>query len=139
MKELLIRAAHHGVAQVLGTILFLAGAGIGLSLLFSPDAFDKFGSLSQNFHWVSPPAWAALFIGASIAVVITVWVDTAHAQLPTLALGTIFVAFGVLALFSGAIAIVWAFIALGWISIFTQVICWAKEKRETVLYSHQPN
>lgn len=139
MKDLLIRAAHHNVAQVLGTILFLAGAGIGASLILVPRAFESFGMLSQNFHWVSPPAWGAVFIAASLAMVVTVWVDTAHAQLPALFLGCIFVSFGLLTLFSGVSTLVWAFVALGWIAIFVQIICWAEEKRETLLHSHQPN
>lgn len=139
MKDLLIRAAHHNVAQVLATILFLAGCGIGVSLILTPNAFEAFGAMSQNFHWVSPPAWGAIFIAASLLMVVTVWVDAAHAQLPSLVLGCVFGAFGLLTLFSGVSTLVWAFVALGWISIFVQVICWAEEKREKIFYGHEPD
>lgn len=139
MKALLLRAAHHGVAQVLGTILFLAGAGIGLSLLFSPASFTAAGSLSENFHQISAPAWGVLFFGASVLLVVTVWVDTDHAQLPAFVLGVLFLAFGFLTLLSGVSPIIWAFVALGWVSIFTQIVCWAKGKSyATVLHRNEP-
>ena len=131
-KYLLMRAAQHGVAHVLGTILFLGGAGIGLSLLVTPTNYINYASLHQNFVFASPAAWGTAFLVASFALVITIYVEPAYAQLPALILGAVFILFGILTLFSSATAIVvWAFIALGWISVFTQVICWAEEKRET--------
>ena len=134
---LLLRAAHSGVAHVLGSILFLAGAGIGLSLILAPEDYPNH-ALRENFHLVAPAAWGTIFIIASLILVVTVWVDTEHAQLPALVLGVVFLTFGFLSLMSGVTPIVWAFAALGWISIFTQIICWAKEKRETLLYSDKP-
>jgi hypothetical protein len=136
MKLLLLRAAHYGVAQVLGSILFLASIGIGLSLIFAPGDYPNY-ALQQNFHMVAPAAWGTIFIIASLILVVTVWVDTEHAQLPALVLGIVYITFGFLSLMSGISPLIWAFVALGWISIFTQIICWAKEKRETLLYSNK--
>ena len=139
MRLLLLRAAHHGVAQVLGTILFLAGAGIGLSLIFASDLYYSYPMLAANFHQLSPMAWGGLFLIASLILVVTVWVDTEHAQLPAFMLGLIFIAYGLLSLLSGVSSVIYAFSALGWISIFTQIVCWAKGKHETVLYGNEPD
>src|SRR5690349_3692077 len=107
VQALLLRAAHHGVPHVLGTILFLAGAGIGVSLALSPHTFET-QPFRENFHYSLPGAWSALFIAATLFLVVTVWVDTEHAQLPALALGIIFIAFGILTLFSGLSPVIWA-------------------------------
>ena len=139
MRELLLRAAHHGVPQVLGSIVALAGVGIGLSLMIAPEPYLSNPAWSQNFNMLSATAWGSLFMIASALLVVTVWVDTEHAQLPALMLGAIYIVFGLLSLLSGVTAILWAFVALGWVSIFTQIVCWAKGRHETVLYSHQPN
>jgi uncharacterized membrane protein len=138
LKGLLMRAARHGTAQVLGVILFLGGAGIGLSLLSAPDTFLNYQMLATNFLYVSPVAWGVIFLVASTALVISVLVEPSYAQLPALMLGGVFIVFGLLSLANGISPLVWAFVALGWISIFTQVICWAEEKRET-LYHYQPH
>lgn len=137
-QYLLMRAAQHGVAHVLGTILFLGGAGIGLSMILSPNSYVNYQTLHQNFMFASPVAWGTAFLVASTALVISIFVEPAYAQLPALILGAIFIVFGILTLFSAITPAVWAFIALGWISIFTQVICWAEEKRET-LHHYEPN
>ena len=139
VKELLLRAAYHGVAQVLGTILFLAGASFGLSLTITPDTYMTYPGLQTNFYWMSPVAWGAIFMAASILLVIQVWSDSEHAQLPALVLGILFIAFGIMSLFSGVTTIVYAFVALGWVSIFTQIVCWARGKREEILYRHEPD
>jgi len=138
VKALLLRAAHHGVAQVLGTILFLAGAGIGASLIFQPEMFMNVQVLHENFHWMAPAAWGTLFVVASFLLGVTVWVDIDYAQLPALVLGVVFLVFGFLALLSGITPIVWAFAGLGWVSIFTQIVCWAKGKNAAVLYRNEP-
>lgn len=139
LRALLLRAAHHNVAQVLGSSVALAGAGIGGSLLLTPEVFTGYWAFAENFHWVSAPAWGALFLCASILLAITVWVETEHAQTPALVVGTLFLFFGALTLLSGVSAFIWVFVALGWISIFTQIVCWAKEKqRETVLHGYEP-
>jgi len=138
-QYLLMRAAHHGVAHVLGIILFLGGAGIGLSLIFAPNSYFNYQSLHQNFEFASPIAWGTAFLVASIALVVTLFVQPNYAQLPALILGAVFIIFGILTLFSAVTPAVWAFIALGWISIFTQVICWAEEKREGTLHHYEPN
>lgn len=137
-QALLFQAARHGVAQVLGTLLFTGGVGVGLSLLLAPDTFLTYASLRENFTFASPAAWGAAFVVASVALIVSVYVEPAYAQLPALILGGVFITFGLLTLLSSPALIVWAFIALGWISIFTQIICWAEEKRETV-HSHQPH
>lgn len=137
-QYLLMRAARHGVAHVLGTILFLGGAGIGLSFILAPTSYLHYQSLHQNFLFASPVAWGTAFLVSSIALVVTLFVQPNYAQLPALILGAVFIIFGVLTLFSAITPAVWAFIALGWISIFTQVICWAEEKRET-LHHYEPN
>jgi hypothetical protein len=137
-KHLLVRAARHGVAQVLGIILFLGGAGIGASLLSAPNTFLTYPMLAANFTFASPVAWGVIFLVASTALVISVLVEPGYAQLPALMLGAVFISFGVLSLANGISPLVWAFVALGWISIFTQIICWAEEKREA-FYHHQPH
>lgn len=138
LKGLLIKAASHGVAQVLGVILFLGGAGIGVSLITSPHSFIANDMLRANFSFASPVAWGTTFLVASFALVISVLLEPSYAQLPALMLGTVFIFFGLLSLMGGTSPMVWAFVALGWISIFTQVVCWAEEKREAV-YHHQPH
>jgi len=138
LKYLLIRAAKNGVAQVLGIILFLGGAGIGASLLSAPDTFLNYPMLAANFVFASPVAWGVIFLVASTALVISVIVEPSYAQLPALMLGAVFIAFGILSLANGVSPFVWAFVALGWVSIFTQIICWAEEKREAI-YHHKPH
>jgi hypothetical protein len=137
-KHFLIRAANHGTAQVLGIILFLGGAGIGVSLLTTPETFLRYQVMAMNFDVASPIAWGVVFLVASTALVISVLVEPKYAQLPALMLGAVFIAFGLLSLFSGTSPLVWAFVALGWISVFTQVVCWAEERSETV-HRYQPH
>lgn len=137
-KDLLMKAAKHGVAQVLGVILFLGGAGIGVSMLTAPNLYRSYSALKANFEFLGPGAWGTMFLLASLALVITVIANAPMAQLPALALGVLFLVFGLFALASAASAIVWAFVALGWVSIFTQVICWAEDKREAPTLHHQP-
>lgn len=137
-QYLLMRAAQHGVAHVLGVILFLGGAGIGFSLLLSPGSYLNYETLQQNFIFASPAGWGTAFLVASTTLLISIFVQPAYAQLPALILGAVFILFGLLTLFSATTPAVWAFIALGWISIFTQVICWAEEKREALHhYEHK--
>lgn len=138
LRDLLLKAASHGVAQVLGVILFLGGAGIGVSMLTAPTTYSSYHVLAVNFMFASPVAWGVTFLVASLALVVTVLIEPAYAQLPALLLGAVFIAFGVLILASGSTAMVWAFVALGWISIFTQILCWAEEHRgKAVVHSYQ--
>lgn len=137
-KSFLIKAASHGVAQVLGVILFLGGAGIGVSLLSAPETFLNYAMLDANFQFASPIAWGVLFIVASLSLVVSVLVEPLYAQLPALMLGSVFIGFGLLSLIGGTSPMVWAFVALGWISIFTQVVCWAEENREAI-HHYQPH
>jgi hypothetical protein len=130
MKALLIKAAKHGVAQVLGVILFLGGAGIGVSLLTAPTIINH-KIFAYNFLWASPVTWGVIFLVASMLLVVTVLMDTRLAQLPALLLGAVFIVFGCFTLLAGVTPVVWAFVALGWVSIFTQIVCWAEDKRET--------
>lgn len=136
-QYLLMRAAQHGVAHVLGTILFLGGAGIGLSMILTPNQYVNYHTLTANFLFASPSAWGTAFLVASTALVVTVYMRPAYAQLPALILGAVFITFGSLTLLTAITPAVWAFIALGWISIFTQVICWAEDRNET-LHHYQP-
>jgi hypothetical protein len=137
-KAMLVKAASHGVAQVLGVILFLGGAGIGVSLLSAPESFLNYDKLTAAFGFASPVAWGIIFLAASTALVISVLIGPIYAQLPALMLGTVFIGFGLLSLIGGPSPMVWAFVALGWISVFTQVICWAEESREAV-HHYQPH
>lgn len=136
-QHYLMKAASHGVPQVLGVLLFMGGAGLGGTLVFSPSAFphEVYGN---NFAVVSPVAWGTAFIAASLALVVSVLVDTAYAQLPALMLGALFIVFGLLTVAMGVSPVVWAFAALGWISVFTQVLCWAEERREAI-YRYKSN
>lgn len=130
--HVLMRVASRGVPQVLGVLLFLGGAGIGVTLLLSPNAFTQFPIFDNNFHTVSPVAWGTAFLAASLALVVSVMVDTARAQLPALMLGGLYIAFGLLTLGVGVSPVVWPFTILGWISVFTQILCWAEERRESL-------
>jgi len=107
-------------------------------MILSPNQYSGYHTLTANFLFASPVAWGTAFIVASTALVVTVYMQPSYAQLPALILGAVFIAFGCLTLLSAISPAVWAFIALGWISIFTQVICWAEEKRET-LHHYEPN
>lgn len=138
LQALLFKAARYGVAQILGTLLFIGGLGIGLSMILQPNSYLSYNNLTLNFQYASPTAWGVVFVVASIALVACVWVDTAYAQLPALILGLVFIGFGLLSIANGITPTIWAFVVLGWISIFTQIICWAEEKRET-FYSYQPH
>lgn len=138
LKALLMKAARNGVAQVLGTILFLGGVGIGVSMILGADTYANYSTLKANFVFASPVAWGTAFLIASLALLVTVYVEPAFAQLPALILGVVFIAFGLLALLSATSPLVWAFVALGWVSIFTQIICWAEDSRATI-YRYQPN
>lgn len=130
-QHYLMKVASHGVPQVLGVLLFLGGAGIGVTLILSPSAFN-YHVFSYNFEVVSPVAWGTAFIVASIALVGTVLVQPALAQLPSLMLGGLYAVFGLLTLRTGVSPVVWPFVVLGWISVFTQILCWAEDRRESI-------
>lgn len=136
IQLLLFRAAQYHVAKVLGVILFMASAGLGVSMIAAPDTFLSYSPLMANWAFASPMAWGTAFVVASLILVITVFIDADFAQIPALLLGAICILFGVITLNLGVSVVVWPFVALGWISIFTQVICWAEGKDEALLYSH---
>lgn len=130
-QHVLMRVASHGVPQVLGVLLFLGGAGIGVTLVLSPSAFN-FHVFAYNFQVVSPVAWGTAFIAASLALVGTVLIQPALAQLPALMLGGLYAVFGLLTLANGVSPVMWPFIVLAWISLFTQILCWAEDRRESI-------
>lgn len=130
-QHYLMKVASHGVPQVLGVLLFLGGAGIGVTLMLSPHTF-YYPLFAITFGYVSPAAWGTAFVVASLALVVSVLTQPSLAQLPALMLGGLFIAFGILTLMAGVAPVVWPFMALGWISIFTQILCWAEERRESI-------